>query len=70
MKLLQKGLDTEKYIIDYLDNVAEDRKSERTDRDFLSSYYMWRVPNGPMIPARNKKADKNLNFDDYKKFMQ
>jgi hypothetical protein len=70
MKLLQKGLGTETSIVKYLDSVVEDRKNERVDRDFSNSFYMWRVPIGGMlIPAKNRKAEKNLNFDDYNKFI-
>src|SRR5262249_40019782 len=70
MKLLQKGLGTETSIVKYLDSVVEDRKNERVDRDFSNSFYMWRVPiNGMLIPAKNRKAEKNLIFDDYNRFI-
>ncbi len=72
IKLLQKGLGTEKAIIDYLDSFKEDRANESVERDFVNTYYMWRSPLNPlqMIPAKNKKGEKNLNFDDYLKFVQ
>jgi hypothetical protein len=70
MKLLQKGLGTETSIVKYLDSVVEERKNERVDRDFSNSFYMWRVPiGGGLIPAKNRKAEKNLIFDDYNKFI-
>jgi hypothetical protein len=70
MKLLQKGLGTETSIVKYLDSVVEDRKNERVDRDFSNSFYMWRVPiGGVLIPAKNRKTEKNLNFDDYNNFI-
>jgi hypothetical protein len=70
MKLLQKGLGTETSIVKYLDSVVEDRKNERVDRDFSNSFYMWRLPiGGGLIPAKNRKAEKNLIFDDYNRFI-
>lgn len=66
-KLLQKGLGTDKLITKYLDSVVEERKYERVDRDFLNTYFVWKLNNG-VVPARNKKSDKTLNFDDYGKF--
>jgi hypothetical protein len=70
IKLLQKGLGTEKAIIDYLDGFKEDRGSERVERDFLSSLFMWRMGPAILLPAKNKKGEKTLNFDDYNKFVQ
>ena len=70
MKLLQKGLGTESSIVKYLDGVVEDRKNERVDRDFSNSFYIWHAPiNGLLIPAKNRKAEKNLIFDDYNRFI-
>lgn len=69
MKLLQKSLGTNKLIVQYLDNVIEDRKNDRIDREFTASYFMWKTPAGQFIQAKNKKGEKNLNFDDYNKFI-
>ena len=68
VKLLQKGLETDKVIVKYLDYVADDRKNDRVDRDFMTSYYVWKL-NNQFLPARNKKGEKTLNYDDYNKFI-
>jgi hypothetical protein len=67
MKLLQKGLGTDAAIVKYLDGVVEERKNERVDRDFANTFYVWRI--GPGFAAKNRKTEKNLNFDDYNKFV-
>jgi hypothetical protein len=72
VKLLQKGLNTEKAIVEYLDNVRADRASDRSDRDFLTNMYMWRAPIGnQLIPARVgfKSDSKTLNFDEFNRFV-
>ncbi len=70
MKLLQKGLGTEKAIVDYLDSVVAERKEKRVDRDFSTNYYVWKEPGtGKLIPAKQKKGNENLNFDDYYRFI-
>ncbi len=71
VKLLQKGLKTDELIVKYLDNVLEDRKQDRVDREFRDSFFVWKSPaNGQLIPAHNKKGEKNLNFDEYGRFLQ
>jgi pimeloyl-ACP methyl ester carboxylesterase len=69
VKLLQKGLQTDLSIVKYLDNVVDDRKNDRVDRDFMTSYFVWRLNNGQFTLARNKKGEKNLNYDDFNKFI-
>lgn len=68
VKLLQKGLETDKYIVKYLDNVMEDRKSDRVDREFMTSYFVWKMGNG-YLPARTEKSEKNIMFTDYNKYI-
>lgn len=70
VKLLQPSLKTDEYIVKYLDSVMEDRKNDRTDRDFAATSYVWRLPGNPQqfAPAK-KKGDKNLSFDEYNKFI-
>ncbi|MBM3994276.1 MAG: hypothetical protein FJ303_09020 [Planctomycetes bacterium] len=68
MKLLQKGLKTEESIVKYLDAVVADRKVQREDREFANTFYVWRTSIG-IFRARNNKTEKNLNFDDYSKFI-
>lgn len=70
MKLLTKGLKTEKYITDYLVNVVTDRGAEWSDHEFDKSIYLWpnfRLPNGQPMQAK-RKGDKTLVFDDYNRF--
>ena len=70
IKLLQKGLKTDELISKYLDGVVDDRKNDRIERDFLTNYYLWKSPaTGVLTPAKNKKGEKNLNFDDYGRFI-
>jgi len=71
VKLLQKGLKANELIVKYLDNVAEERKNDRVDRDFMNTYFMWQNPQNTKtwLQSRNRKADKNINFDDFSKFI-
>lgn len=68
IRLVQKGLQTEKLVAKWLDGVTDDRKNDRVDRDFMTTYFVWKLNNQFML-ARNKKGEKNLNFDDYNKFI-
>jgi hypothetical protein len=73
VKLLQKGLGTERAIVDYLGSVKDERASDRSDHEFLTNSYVWRSPLNSqlLIPAKHgKKGEKNLNFDDYSRFSQ
>jgi hypothetical protein len=79
MKLLQKGLKVENSerklvpvaegILEYLDAVVADRGNEGMKHD--DAQYIWRHPANPqlMFPAKQKKTEKNLNFDTYDKFI-
>ena len=68
--LLKKGLKTDELITKYLDNVVDDRRNERVDREFRDSFYVWKSPgNGLLIPAHYKKGEKTLVFDDYNRFI-
>jgi hypothetical protein len=78
IKLLQKGLKTDEKILGNLDNVTEDRKAERVEREFPNTNYRWRMPNGATFAAREyiggnpsnlKKGEKTLLWDDYNKFI-
>ncbi len=68
IKLLQKGLGTDKAIVDYLALFADDRKVEPSVRDFPNTNYRWKMPNGS-LPAREKKGENNLLFMDYGTFL-
>jgi hypothetical protein len=69
LKLLTaKSLKTDEFITKYLADVVEERNNPWSDHEFDKSFYMWRQPNGMMVPAR-KKGDKTLLFDDYGKFI-
>ena len=68
IKLLQKGLDTEKHILDFLEGVVADRKEQRVERDYLNTFFVWQPNLQIRIPAKLKKGEKNLAFDDYFKF--
>jgi len=75
MKLLQKGLKIDKKsvneaIVEYLDAVVAEKGREWGKRDFEGTYFMWRHPStGFAWPAKQKKGEKNLNFDLYDKFI-
>src|SRR5207247_2440101 len=69
VKLLQKSLATDKLITKYLDAVVDARKTERADRSFKDNGYMWKMPNGMLLKARNDKSKSTLNFDDYGRFI-
>jgi alpha/beta hydrolase family protein len=64
--LLKKGLNTESLIGKYLDNVVDDRRNDRVDREFRDSFYIWKT--NQLIPA-HKKGEKTLIFDDYSRFL-
>ena len=66
--LLKKGLGTIKGIVEHLDQVVEDRQNPRVDREFRDTFYVWGSAS-KFSPAKNKKGEKNLNFDDYNKFV-
>jgi hypothetical protein len=68
-KLLQKSLGTIKGIVEHLDQVTEDRQNPRVDRDFRDTYFVW-GSGSKFSVAKNKKGEKNLNFDEYNKFAQ
>ena len=69
VKLLQKSLGTTRGIISELDKVVDERKNDRVDREFRDTYYVWRTGTG-VFSAKNKKGEKNLNFEEYNKFAQ
>jgi hypothetical protein len=78
IKLLQKSLETDKAIVDWLDLVASDRSNEYTEREVATALYIWRNPtvavvNPTMlqksdISAKKTKGDKNLHFSTYELF--
>jgi len=80
VKLLQKGLGTEKAVVEYLDSVKAARAVARTERKVSTTMYVWRLaPNSALIPAnfdptsltfKGVRIENNLNFDDYNKFVQ
>lgn len=67
--LLKKGLKTDQLITKYLDNVVDDRRNDRVDREFRDTFYVWKTPAGQIIPAHSKKGEKTLIFDDYGRFL-
>lgn len=72
IKLLQEGLMTEKTIAKYLSAVVDERGTDWATRDFMNTHYIWRIGNNPLAPlllSHNLKGTKNLNFDDYNKFI-
>lgn len=68
IKLLNKQLPTEKAIVDSLELYVPDEKRERVQKDFPNTNFMWRMPVA-IVPARSKKGESNLVFDDYSKFI-
>jgi pimeloyl-ACP methyl ester carboxylesterase len=72
IELLQKGLPTEKLIVEFLGEVVDAKRREWTKRDFKTSEYRWRVNGslqghakmGAMAPDPN-----NLMFNDYLSFI-
>jgi hypothetical protein len=69
IELLQKGLTTQKDIVDYLDIVVDAKRREWTKRDFKTSDYVWRV-NGALAPAKRAAGPmatdpNNLMFNEY-----
>jgi hypothetical protein len=69
VKLLQKGLGTEKLIVEYLDSVVADRQNERVERDYNNSIYVWRAGGLQYILAKNRKGEKTLDFNSYQMFL-
>ena len=70
VKLLQEGLKTDLSIAKYLGAVVEERGGDWAQRDFANTYYMWISPQTKaQMPSKNRKGDKNLNFDSYNQFI-
>lgn len=74
--LLKKGLKVDKLPVNdavakWLGDVVEEKTNEWGKREFLDTYFMWRIPNTVnYMPAKNRKGEKNLNFDTYDRFAQ
>jgi hypothetical protein len=70
VKLLTKGLKADEAIVEYLNNVIDNRKNEWAEREYDKNWYAWRPPGAITgVPAK-KKGDRSLVFDDYNKFAQ
>jgi len=70
-QLLQDGLKTEDSIVEWLDAVTsvKERGNEWVERDSQGALFMWRFPNPPVY-AKKQKGEKNLEFNDYLKYVQ
>jgi hypothetical protein len=68
VQLLQDGLKTEDLITQYLDKVVMDRGNEWVERDAQNALSMWRFP--MPVYAKKQKGEKNLEFNDYQKYVQ
>ncbi|MSU78127.1 MAG: alpha/beta fold hydrolase [Gemmataceae bacterium] len=62
VKLLKTGLDES--IVKYFDNVVGERANEWLRRD-ADTLYIWRDAFQKPVPAKNKKGEKNLLFNNY-----
>jgi predicted esterase len=69
VQLLQDGLDSKESIVAWLDKVVMDRGNEWVERDSQGALFMWRFPNPPVY-AKKQKGEKNLEFNDYLKYVQ
>jgi hypothetical protein len=66
--LLQKSLNTEPAIVEYVQGVAEAKGNEWSERDFRKTQYIWRFPPNAPFPAKLPN-EKMLLFDTYERFL-
>jgi predicted esterase len=68
INLLQKSLNVDEVINQYLGDVLEKRANEWTKRDFEKTQYMWKMGGG-FTPAKTPLDMNNLSYDTYQKFL-
>jgi hypothetical protein len=71
MDLVQKSLNTDAAILEYLQQVVDTKGREWGERDYRKTSYVWRYPLGaPNYITAKLPTDNNLVYDTYIKFMQ
>jgi pimeloyl-ACP methyl ester carboxylesterase len=70
INLVQKSLNTEAAINEYLQVVLDKKGGEWVKRDFRMTPYLWRTGPQQYLPAKLTNVDpNNLTFDTYEKFI-
>lgn len=66
--LLQKGLETDKHIAEYLREVVDSRGKSRVSRDFANTPFVWTLP--PRIVPAKAPGENLMVFSTYQQFLR